>query len=70
MEDVAFKMIAMMETPDHATIARFVARHEVALAGLFGQVLAVVRGGGSGQAGGGRGRWDADGGQREPRVDP
>src|SRR5581483_3484256 len=38
-EDVAFKMIAMMETPDHATIARFVARHEAALAGLFGQVL-------------------------------
>jgi transposase len=38
-EDVAFKMIAMLETPDHATIARFVARHEAALAGLFGQVL-------------------------------
>jgi transposase len=38
-EDVAFKTIAMMETPDHATIARFVARHEAALAGLFGQVL-------------------------------
>ena len=38
-EDVAFKMIAMMETPDHATIARFVERHEAALAGLFGQVL-------------------------------
>jgi len=32
-------MIAMLETPDHATIARFVARHEAALAGLFGQVL-------------------------------
>jgi transposase len=40
-EDVAFKMIAMMETPDHATIARFVDRHEVALAGLFGQVLGL-----------------------------
>jgi transposase len=39
VEDVAFKMIAMMETPDHATIARFVDRHEEALAGLFGQVL-------------------------------
>ena len=38
-EDVAFRMIAMMERPDHATIARFVARHEAALAGLFGQVL-------------------------------
>ena len=38
-EDVAFKTIAMLEVPDHATIARFVARHEAALAGLFGQVL-------------------------------
>jgi Transposase DDE domain/Transposase domain (DUF772) len=41
VEDVAFKMIAMMEAPDHATIARFVARHEVALAELFGQVLGL-----------------------------
>ncbi len=40
-EDVACKTIAMLETPDHATIARFVARHEAALAGLFGQVLAL-----------------------------
>jgi transposase len=40
-EDVAFKTIAMMETPDHATIARFVDRHELALAGLFGQVLGL-----------------------------
>jgi len=41
VEDVAFKMIAMLETPDHATIARFVARHELALAELFGQVLGL-----------------------------
>jgi transposase len=40
-EDVAFKTIAMMETPDHATIARFVERHELALAGLFSQVLGL-----------------------------
>src|SRR5689334_2774037 len=40
-EDVAFKMIAMMETPDHATIARFIVRHEVTLGGLFGQVLGL-----------------------------
>jgi len=38
-EDVAFKTIAMLERPDHATIARFVERHELALAGLFGEVL-------------------------------
>ena len=40
-EDVAFRMIAMLETPDHATIARFVERHEAALAELFGQVLGL-----------------------------
>ncbi|MBV8999821.1 MAG: transposase, partial [Solirubrobacterales bacterium] len=40
-EDVAFKLIAMMETPDHATIARFVVRHEVTLGDLFGQVLGL-----------------------------
>jgi transposase len=40
-EDVAFKVIAMLETPDHATIARFVERHEAALAELFGQVLGL-----------------------------
>ena len=39
VEDVAFKMIAMMETPDHATIARFLVRHEAPLGGVFGQVL-------------------------------
>jgi transposase len=40
-EDVAFKTIAMMQTPDHATIARFVERHEHALADLFSQVLGL-----------------------------
>ncbi len=38
-EDVAFRVIAMLERPDHATIARFVAKHEAALGELFGQVL-------------------------------
>ena len=32
--------------PDHATIARFGANHETAIAGLFGQVLAVCAGAG------------------------
>jgi hypothetical protein len=40
-EDVACRVIAMLEAPDHATIARFVDRHEAALAGLFGQVLGL-----------------------------
>ena len=40
-EDVAFRVIAANEVPDHATIARFRARHEQALAGTFVQVLAL-----------------------------
>jgi transposase len=39
-EDVAFRVIAAHQAPDHA-IARFVERHEQALAGLFGSVLAL-----------------------------
>src|SRR6201989_3172834 len=57
VEDVAFKMIAMMETPDHATIARFVARHEAARGGAFGQVLRLCDEAGVGRAGGGGVVW-------------
>lgn len=41
VEDVAFRVVAANQQPDHATIARFRANHEAAIAGLFGQVLAV-----------------------------
>src|SRR3954468_8255353 len=40
-EDVAFRVIAAQQRPDHATIARFVERHQGALAGLFGAVLGL-----------------------------
>jgi transposase len=40
-EDVAFRVIAANQRPDHATIARFVERHELALSDLFSQVLAL-----------------------------
>lgn len=40
-EDVAFRVVAANQRPDHATIARFRAHHESAIAGVFGQVLAV-----------------------------
>src|SRR2546423_5836759 len=40
-EDVAFRVIAAQQRPDHATIARFVERHQSALAGLFGEVLTL-----------------------------
>ena len=38
-EDIAFRVITANQTPDHATIARFRARHQDALAGLFSDVL-------------------------------
>jgi transposase len=41
VEDVAFRVVAANQRPDHATIARFRASHERAIAGLFGQVLAI-----------------------------
>jgi DDE family transposase/transposase-like protein DUF772 len=40
-EDVAFRVLTGNLAPDHATIARFLVRHEDALVGLFGQVLAL-----------------------------
>jgi Transposase domain (DUF772) len=40
-EDVAFRVLAAQQRPDHATIARFVERHEDSIAGLFGEVLTL-----------------------------
>jgi hypothetical protein len=40
-EDVAFRVLAAQQGPDHTTIARFRQRHQDALAGLFGAVLAL-----------------------------
>ena len=40
-EDVAYRVISANQAPDHATIARFRARHEQALSGLFAQVLGL-----------------------------
>src|SRR5437588_8615858 len=55
VEDVAYRVIAAQQTPDHATIARFRVRHEAALAGLFGEVLGLWR-----ESGFGAGRGDRD----------
>jgi transposase len=41
VEDVAFRVIAALQRPDHATIARFVANRQQAVAGLFGEVLTL-----------------------------
>ena len=40
-EDVAFRVLAAQQQPDHATIARFIERHQDAIAGLFGDVLSL-----------------------------
>jgi transposase len=42
-EDVAFKMITCMRTPDHSTIAEFRRRHEAEIAELFDDVLGICR---------------------------
>jgi transposase len=41
VEDVAYRVIAVNQQPDHATLARFRRRHQDAIAGLFGQVLGL-----------------------------
>jgi transposase len=41
IEDVAFRVVAANQRPDHATLARFRARHEDAIAELFAQVLGL-----------------------------
>jgi transposase len=41
VEDIAYRVIAANEVPDHTTIARFRQRHEAALGRLFGDVLGL-----------------------------
>jgi transposase len=42
-EDVAYKVITQMRTPDHSTIAEFRRRHESDIAELFDDVLGLCR---------------------------
>lgn len=41
-EDVAYRVVSGNATPDHATVARFLATHEAALSGLFIAVLVLA----------------------------
>jgi transposase len=41
VEDVGYRVLAVNQSPDHATLARFRRRHQDAIAGLFGQVLGL-----------------------------
>jgi transposase len=49
--DIAYRVICANQCPDHTTIARFRADHEVALAGLFGAILRLCRAAGLGALG-------------------
>ncbi|MCZ7532628.1 MAG: transposase [Acidimicrobiia bacterium] len=40
-DDVAFRVVAANQTPDHATLARFRRRHHDAIAGVFSQVVGL-----------------------------
>jgi transposase len=46
VEDVAFRVVAANQCPDHATLARFRRTHQEAIAGLFAQVLGLCAAGG------------------------
>jgi len=50
-EDVAYRVIAANQTPDHATIARFRQQQEEALAGLFADCLRMCVAAGLGKVG-------------------
>jgi transposase len=41
VEDVAYRVLAANQTPDHATLARFRRRHQDPIAALFAQVLGL-----------------------------
>src|ERR687897_2577781 len=58
VEDVATRVICANQAPDHTTIARFRQRHERALAGLFGEVLALCVEAGLVEVGVIEDRWD------------
>jgi transposase InsO family protein len=49
--NVAYRVVTANVVPDHATIARFLCRHEAALAGLFASVLRLCAKAGLAQSG-------------------
>ena len=68
-QDVAFRVIAANQVPDHATIARFRVRHERALGGAVRRGAGAVRGGRAGRGRGDRGRRHEGARQRVPARD-
>ena len=70
VRDVAYRVIAGGLHPDHATIARFRARHEEALGGLFSQVLRLLAAEGMVSLGAAEPGWDQAGRQRRAEGEP
>src|SRR5919112_6124810 len=67
VEDVAFRVIAAQQRPDHATIARFVSQPSGRGRRPVWRGPDAVRPQRAGAGRGDRGRWDQGGGEREPR---
>ncbi len=65
-QDVAYRVITGNLVCDHATIARFIDRHQQALADLFGGVLKLCDKAGLVKPGGGVDRRHSDRGQLQP----
>ncbi len=65
-QDVAYRVISANLVPDHATIARFICRHEQALSELFSSVLALCAKAGLVKAGDRGDRWHEVARERQP----
>ncbi len=69
-EDIAFRVIAGGQHPDHTVISEFRRKHLDLLAGLFMQVLALCQKAGAGEAGArGVGRHEAEGERQQAQGD-
>ena len=69
IEDVAYRVIAAQQRPDHATIARFVERHQDALARAVRRGARRCARGRPGRGRGGRDRRQQGRGERQSRAD-
>ena len=67
VEDVAFRVVAAQQRPDHATIARFIERHQDGAGRVVRRGAFAVRAVGLGQGRGHRDRRHQGAGQRQPR---
>ena len=63
-QDIAYRVITGNRVPDHATVARFIVRHQQRLARVVRLGAEAVREGGAGRVGGGRDRWHEAVGER------